>query len=188
MSYPLLAQGKYTAHVKSTAFRITPNSKEEIALWFEVAGEDEGDTPHNVPAYLYFSEGAQERSLESLRAAGWTGDNIGELLDLVDASQLLPDAVEIVVEHNEYQGNTRARVKWINKLGGGPRAQPAAPTAKAAFAARMKGLVASKPAAPGAAPREKVAPLKSQGGQHKTTRMAAEPDSYGEYPEDNPPF
>lgn len=84
---------------------------------------DEGKTPsvcltfrneagEHIDAYLYLSEKALARTEKSLRACGWVGDDVSELMrDGVDLKQ-----VEVVVEEEEYNGKVRAKVKWINAI------------------------------------------------------------------------
>lgn len=89
----------------------------------EMPDVDEGKTPsvrltfrneegETIDAYLYLSEKALERTEKSLRACGWVGDDVSELMrDGVGLKE-----VELVVEDEEYQGKVRTKVKWINAL------------------------------------------------------------------------
>lgn len=190
--YQLLSPGKYRAHATATAFRVTDNGNEELTIFFSIPrGEEE--PPVNVSKRLYFTEKAREYSIEALRAAGFVGNDIISLLDLSDASALLPAEVQVTIEHEDYNNKTYNSVSFINRIGGGPRplSEQSPISAKAAFAAKMRGPLAGA-AAPAvvakAAPREKVKPLAMQtSGQHRT-RPAPEPtapDECGEYPPEN---
>jgi hypothetical protein len=85
----------------------TVNSPFTAAVSFEVLnGPCAGQ---KITSFLYFGEKSAERSLESLRACGFTGDDIDKFSDQT------PDIeCQIVVEHETYQGKTRAKVKWVN--------------------------------------------------------------------------
>jgi hypothetical protein len=61
----------------------------------------------------YFTDGAIERTVESLRHMGYDG---GDLADMK-----LTERVELVIEPEEYKGKVRDRVKWVNKIGSGPK-------------------------------------------------------------------
>ena len=61
----------------------------------------------------YFTDGTIERTVESLRHMGYDG---GDLNDMK-----LTERVELVIEPEEYKGKVRDRVKWVNKIGSGPK-------------------------------------------------------------------
>lgn len=76
-----------------------------------------------VPLLLHWTEKARDRSMQSLRYLGWTGT---DPLELVKQKVALPNEVEAEVEHEvseyttktgEKKTETRARVKWINRIG-----------------------------------------------------------------------
>ncbi len=95
----------------------------------------------------YFTEATQERTLESLRHCGcaFPGDDVTNLEGIDNQD------VSITVEHEKYTPEsgdkagieqTRARVAWVNSLGGGiPTEQQMTDAKKKAFAARLKGAV-----------------------------------------------
>ncbi len=90
----------------------TPKSPFTAAVCFEVLNGPQAG--QKITAFLYFGENSVERTLESLRACGFTGDDIDKFVDQS------PDIeCQIVVEHETYEGKTRAKVRWINKAGGG---------------------------------------------------------------------
>lgn len=96
----------------------TDKSPFTAAVCFEVLNGPQAG--QKITAFLYFSDTAGksgktvfERSLESLRVCGFTGDDIDKFADQT------PDIeCSIVVEHETYQGKTTAKVKWINQAGG----------------------------------------------------------------------
>lgn len=87
--------------------------------------------------YGYLTEKTAKRTAESLKHCGFKGvDLAGDLM----AQGLGSQEVELVIEHEEYEGKTRARVQWVNSLDGGPGASME-DDKKAAIAARMRGLL-----------------------------------------------
>jgi len=89
----------------------TQRSPFSAAVGFEVINGPESG--QKITAFLYFGDASFQRSLESLRACGFTGDDIDKFADQT------PDIeCQIVVEHETYEGKVRPKVKWINKAGG----------------------------------------------------------------------
>lgn len=136
--------------------------------------DDVGDT---ITAYLYTSDAALGRTVETLEALGWSVEaNNGDVSTLHETQLLVGAKAEIVVENEEYEGKVRPKVKWINDPNGGGRAEGMAPSDAQAFAAALRAKVygtrlgkapASKPAARPAArpaPSKATAPPDDQGG------------------------
>jgi len=98
-------------------------------------GESSGQT---ISWFGYFTPKTEERTMQSLRYMGWKGN------DLMNLGALRQE-FEIVVEHEEYEGRLRAKVAWINRLGGGQvkLKNPMGDDELRHFAAQMK-LSASK--------------------------------------------
>ncbi|MBA3843623.1 MAG: hypothetical protein H0X39_13610 [Actinobacteria bacterium] len=127
MTLPL-ENATYTARAASGASISPPsqNGNRQIALTFEVSqGEHAGETItwiaafHNTPDKK--GRTGVDRIIESLQYLGWTGDEIAELVDIDEArvAVLFPNEVELACSVEEYDGNTRLRVNWVNRLGGG---------------------------------------------------------------------
>lgn len=143
----MLAKGKYRARAIEWS-QVTEHEKtgnEEIRVLFGVPDEEGEETGRTITWRGYFTEGTAERTVESLRYMGWTGDDITNVQGL-DANE-----VQIVVEHEEYQGKTQVRVAWVNRLQGVYAGQPMSAEKKMAFSQRMKGLVMATKPGPGAA-------------------------------------
>ena len=69
--------------------------------------------------------------------------------------------VSLVIANDEYNGETRQRVKWVNPIGNGPRpGNPMSDQEKASFAARMKGRTMH--IQPQAKPTEAASPAGTQ--------------------------
>lgn len=112
MSRELLPEGPYTAVAvrHNVQWGKTNGGGEQIVVPLRIV---EGPHANKVRTYFgYFTEKTRDRTMESLRYMGWTGD---DLLNLGPLDQL----VEIVVEHDEYKGDVRDRIAWINARGGG---------------------------------------------------------------------
>lgn len=108
----MLNQGKYPARATQWDLGFASTGSEQIAVLFEItAGEELG---RSITWYGYFTDATYERTVESLRTMGWQGNDLATI-DGLDAHE-----VQIVVEHepDDKGGPPRARVKWVNKLGG----------------------------------------------------------------------
>lgn len=101
-----------------------------------VEGQHEGS---RVRAWLYFStDESARRSMESMRYLGCTfpGDDPTNLAGLGDSE------AEMVFEHEEYKGEVKGKVKWINS--GGATMDPEQRMnegQKQAFKSRMQALL-----------------------------------------------
>lgn len=152
---PHIPEGKYIARATGAEWGVTDRGKDFCAVNFKISeGEIEGE---RITAYLYFStDENSRRSVESLRYCGcsFPGNDVTDLegLGSIDC--------QLVVEHEEWEGKTRAKVKWINALrGAGVREeQKMNAGARRSFAARMKAAV-----------------IATGGGQPSATKQAPPP-------------
>ncbi len=138
-SGPHVPIGRYRARAISDSAQLGRSEKgtEFIALVFEIIDES---YPHLKGQFLqwrgYFTEKAESKTLESLRLAGWSNDEIDEPQGIGDTE------VDITVEHKPWSDGKKitARVAWVNRPGTGPKVKsPMSPADKKAFAAKMKG-------------------------------------------------
>jgi hypothetical protein len=108
----MMNPGRYTARAVDAALGYTAGGKEQVAVAFQIiGGEHDGEA---LQWYGYFTEKTTERTIDSLRACGWTGDNIAQL-DGISANE-----VSLVVVHEADQnGDMQVRVKWVNRAGSG---------------------------------------------------------------------
>lgn len=143
----MLAPGTYRAVPIEAVLGITETGKEQLAVTFQLL-----DPPdQKAVAYLFFTEKTLERTIESLRYMGWTGTNLAEFEQGRECPAGFGSEVEIVVEHEQYEGRTQVRVRWINRAGG-PTVKTAITGAAAlSFAARMKAQIVALDAAAKAA-------------------------------------
>jgi len=129
-----MKNGTHKARATAIKFGYTSNSTEQAAISLEITeGEAQGES---IAYYAYFSEKAQGYSIAALRALGWTGDDLSAV-EIAD----LPSEVQIVVDSEEYKGETRQKVKWVNALGAGVASckNKMTPAQRAEFGARMRG-------------------------------------------------
>ena len=158
----MIPAGNYTAKATgSFDFGTAAQGTEQVAVEVEIL---EGEHSGNFMTWFgYFTERTSERTVESLRLLGWQGEDITKLEGLGSRR------VSIVVEHEEYQGKTSAKIQWVNRLGGlGVKLKaPMDDAAKRKFSARMKSFAKAKPALPPEAPellqRQSSAPAKGNG-------------------------
>jgi hypothetical protein len=123
--------GTYKARAKEWALGISSTGKEQIAVMFQiVGGEIDGQS---ITWFGYFTEGAIDRTLDSMRHCGWDSDSLAE----IDA--LGNNEVEIVVEEESYDGKTRCKVKWVNRISKLALKEQMTPSAAQAFAAKLRG-------------------------------------------------
>lgn len=123
---------KFKARGIQAALGKTSNGNPQVAVELEITeGERQGDT---LTWYGYFTDKTEERTIQSLRLLGWEGDDLSSLIG-IDQNE-----VTIVVEEEEYDGQVREKVKWIN--GGGLAMKETMDDGAAkAFAAKMRGKV-----------------------------------------------
>ena len=129
----MIEAGYHKAKAKKAEMGYTSNGNEQIAMLVEFVG---GPNDNKLMTwYGYFSEKTADRTLESLMIAGWDGDNLAELAGLGSTE------FTAVVEPDTYQGETKMRINWINRLEGRTPALANKMDAgsKAAFAEKMRG-------------------------------------------------
>ncbi len=114
---------------------------EQIGMKVELL---DGEFANNtVTWYGYFSSAAEERTLESLKIAGWTGDDIINLPGLGSAE------FELQLEEHEDKetGEPYLKPTFINRIGVAMKNTMDA-SQKAAFAARMRAVTGRAQSAP----------------------------------------
>lgn len=134
----LIPPGRYRAQSRKAELGETSTNKEQVGVEFEITDGDLKGT--RLVWYGYFTENTTVRTIESLRIAGWRGEDITELGDLARADA---PTVELVVEHEVYEGKTTSKVRWVNRAGGLSMKTQLTPDKKAAFAARLRGSIAA---------------------------------------------
>lgn len=131
-------EGKFRAKSRKAEMGESSNKNEQVGIEFEIVdGETKGQ---RLPYYGSFTEAAMAITIKAMRTAGWKGDDVTELSSL--SREDVP-IVELVVEHEEWDGKTRAKVKWVNSAGGVSMKNPLSQEKKSSLAARMRAAVAS---------------------------------------------
>lgn len=111
----LIQVGKHKARAMKDSYEagIDDSGKDYAYLGFEITdGPDKGRA---IGRYFYLTEAAMPYSIKSLRHTGATfpDGNIHDPEGIGDVE------VQIVIEHDEYQGKVRAKIKYVNELGSG---------------------------------------------------------------------
>lgn len=130
----IIPAGTYRAKGIEAQLGFTSTNKEQVAISFQVLTP--GFENQRLAYYGTFGEKALEITIKALRACGWTGLDLGDLTG-VDANE-----VNLVVEHEEYNGVVSAKVKWVNDGAGGLLKNVMGDAEKLSFAQRMRGEVA----------------------------------------------
>lgn len=73
------------------------------------------ETGQQLAAYLYLTERTWKRTAESLRACGWSGTDFADFTQS-KAPGFGTAKVKVVVEHDEYNGKVKAKIKWVNRI------------------------------------------------------------------------
>jgi hypothetical protein len=149
------------------------NGKECIVVRFEFT-----DGPHkgkSIQWWGYFMDAAVQRTLDSLRHCGWTGETLGDMTGMGDAE------VELVVEDQEYNGKVSSKVRWVNRPARLMVKNAMSHEQMDAFSKRMARLTADSKRNYGAPPA-KAAAATSNGGASKFSFVPADPGC--EYPPD----
>jgi len=134
----MLASGRYRARAIDSQLGYAETGTEQVAVTFEIL--EEGDSQgHSITWFGFLTPAASENTIKSLLVCGWSG------ADLSDLSGIGKNDVELVVEHEVYNGARRARVKWINRPGSGAFVMKHQMTdaQKKGLGQKMKGLVAT---------------------------------------------
>lgn len=173
MTLPL-EKSYYAARATSTpiAFGMSNNNNTEIAVEFEIL--EDAFAGETITWVGHFTDKTAERTIESLQIAGWQGDDLSDLAGQ-PGSQMLPAEVSLTVEGEEYDGQWRPKVQWVNRPGGGKfkfKNEISGADLKA-FSAQMRNTVKAVRAA-GGAPRK---PSGSGGGSSRNSGYSGRANS-----------
>lgn len=111
----LVDAGSYDAKVVDYAISTTKEDKPVAMIKFQFTDDTGQDQTLNW--YGYFTEKTIEKTLETLAVVGWSTNDPSDLTQ-GKGSGVLDESitVSIVVEHETYEGKTRAKVRWVNQL------------------------------------------------------------------------
>lgn len=149
----MVTAGTYRAKAIGSGIGVSnTKSTPYVRVTLALLGSHEGE---EIDWIAYVTDKTQERVAEDLRTLGYKGNDPEELDNRSeqDVSQLLPNVVSIVVEEEEWKGEVRTRVRWIN-----PEKKATSDTSlfsgmKAAFAQLDQKNGGGKKPAGGAIPR-----------------------------------
>ena len=145
----MIGQGTFKARA-STMRYTTSSSKGTPGVEVVFNLTDGPDKGSNITWTGWMTDGTRVRTAESLEACGFDGES--------DAT-ITKNEVYLVIEHEEYEGKTRARVQWVNDMARGPGSTPMDPAKAADVKADLRGLImAKKQASAGTAPATTAAP------------------------------
>lgn len=107
----MIPAGKHPARAISHEYGITPNKGTKfVRVQFELlSGEHSGQV---VSWDGWFTEKTLERTMDSLENCGWDG------VSLSNPQGIGSKDCVVDIEHEEHEGKTYARVKWVNRPGG----------------------------------------------------------------------
>lgn len=153
--------------VRHTLDKTPTKGTQLVRVTFRVLYEG-GEYYSDVEWAGWLSDGAIDRTLDSLEWMGWSGADILELEhgDLnAGTCRLTGDGVSIDVKTEEYDGKTQTRVNFVNRLGAADF-DASGPNARIAARRRQQGSpMPSKPAAPAKAARPAAPPPTNAAGE-----------------------
>jgi hypothetical protein len=165
----MINAGTFTGKLTNYGIKLTNNGKPQIACTFQIISDD---TVYNLTWFGSFNEGkAQEMTIKTLMSVMDLMCEPSEIETYLDriASQGVESGLlntdkdySLVIEHEVYEGKTRAKIKWVNNVGGSSSFEKLAQgEAKKMFSGlNLGGTVASfKAANPGLVKKKEVAPF-----------------------------
>ena len=129
----MIESGRHKATVLDVEFGRSGNDNDQVAVRFEL---EDGE---RIVWWGYFSDAAVSTTMGAFEAMGWTPDRCD--FGQVDSQPAdFWNEVSLVIEHEEDQrtGEPRARVRWVNSLGGPMNKAPLEDKSKKALGAKMQ--------------------------------------------------
>lgn len=107
--------GTYTAKIVDYGVKLTEKGQPNVTVKFSF-----NETNTLIWSGGFYNERATEITLKALGVCGLATTDIAQLADGPASGMLDTDKeVEIAIDHEEYNGRTYAKIKWINEVGGG---------------------------------------------------------------------
>ena len=148
-------KGKYEATPEDWQFAVAESGTEYVLVRFRI--DSTGDH-----AYWrgFFTDKTWQRTIESLQHCGWDGVELSTLDDMAAMNGMGTKSVELVLEEEEYKGELRTKVAWVNPLGGKPMAVKSAleGDARRRFMAKMQARIDATSPNPATKPEPKKKP------------------------------
>jgi hypothetical protein len=107
--------GKHNARAVGGVLGTTGKNSEQVGVEF-VFTDDGPNAGKHITWYGYFSDKTIDRTIESLRYAGWKGTDLSDLSDL--SAEDTP-VVQLVLELEDTEKGPRVKVRWVNRGGSG---------------------------------------------------------------------
>ena len=144
MSLPM-EKATYRARAIGAGLGTSEKETSQLAVTFGLVDENDALTDESVTWIGHFTEKTTARTIESLQHMGFQSDDLAlfEEPSRDDVMALLPNAVDLVCEPEEYNGEYTLKVRWVNRPGAGRFAfkKPLKGADLKAFAAQMKGQI-----------------------------------------------
>jgi hypothetical protein len=116
----LIDEGRYLAKVTEAVLAKASNGNWQVAVGFEILSP-EGAAGRLITWYgslaktvvtagKYEGKTVAEMTVDSLETCGWDGEGLEE----TSLATAVGNEVSIVIAHDEYDGNVKAKVKFIN--------------------------------------------------------------------------
>lgn len=131
--------GSYKARAVSSVLGVAGTGTEQVAVTFEITADGPRKGEQHV-WYGFFTDATTSRTLESLETAGWDGDSLDKPVGLGRIE------CEVVLGEEEYNGDMKVRVQWVNRPGGGGVKNIMTPDEAKSFNERMRGEIAARKA------------------------------------------
>lgn len=116
----LISKGRHPAICRSIqlgkAKPNTPDEKKQVVVEFELTDQNDPYVGRSITWFGFFTDGTFDKTIEALTNMGWTGDDLSELPVI---AHTLTTEVSLVIDHEEWEGQWQARVRWVNRAGGG---------------------------------------------------------------------
>ena len=138
----VIATGRHDVTITATAL-VEKNG--EVQINVSMLQEETNDT---ITAYLHTTEKSWPHTEKKLRACGWDAVENGYRFEELNAepSPLVGNRVNITVDAETWEGQTRNKVGFINPIGGVERMEPAeAQSFAAQLRARITGQTNAAP-------------------------------------------
>ncbi len=131
----LINEGTWKARPTGALLGYTKGGNDQVGIGFILLeGPSKG---RSISYYGGFGEKSVEFTYQALRNSGWLGDDLADLSS-IEGTEAEP---YLVIAHEEYEGVTSARVKWVNSGGVIAMKERMGPGEAQAFAQRMKGSI-----------------------------------------------
>lgn len=163
----MLQEGEYRARAVKAQLGKSGAGNPQIGVEFELLDF----SPQKIGWYGSFTDAAFDITMKGLSTAGFKGS---DLSDVSWAGESAPEVVLVVV-HETYQEKTRAKVKFINSVGGVNMKDALVGSDAKTFAQRMKGKVLAFQSSAGAPKPQGQAQGRPSNGARRATPASETP-------------